>query len=472
MNYPTPFGRGIPCGASSFGGSRPRSKEQGIFAAEIKVMKTTIGKLPKSQIEMKIEISPEEFQESIEEALSELSKNLEMEGFRKGKVPKKIAEEKIGQEIILKEATERAIKKNYIRAILENKIEVISQPEIEVLKRPTLQKTDSGTEVSATPFIFRAKTAILPEIQLPDYKKIAAFSQKKEILVDNKEIEETCFWLQKSRAKFSQIERAAQKEDFIELEYSSPQIEDGRIQKDGFFLGQGYLIPGFEEKLEGMAAGEEKSFSLRFPETHSQKNLAGKEINFRTKMLSVQKVELPQIDDQFAKSLGNFENLKSLKENITQGLKTEKEIKESQRVRQEILDKIAERISWEIPEILITTEKNRMLEDLKINVSQKLQIGFDEYFKKVDKSEKEILESFQQDAEKMVKNSLILKEIAKKENIEAKEDEIKEKVSQALGNYPDPEKAQKEVDLERLKLYIEERIKNEKTLQFLESFSK
>jgi len=275
-----------------------------------------------------------------------------------------------------------------------------------------------------------------------------------------------------SRAKFSQIERAAQKGDFIELEYSSPQIENGKIQKDGFFLGQGYLIPGFEEKLEGMVAGEEKSFSLRFPETHSQENLAGKEINFKTKMLSVQKVELPQIDDQFAKSLGNFENLNSLKENITKGLKMEKEIKESQRIRQEILDKIAEKISWEIPEILIETEKNRMLEDLKINVRQKLQISFEEYFKKINKSEKEILESFQQDAEKMVKSPLILKEIAKKENIEAKEDEIKEKVNQALGSYPDPEKAQKEVDPERLKLYIEERIKNEKTLQFLESFSK
>jgi len=162
-------------------------------------MKTAIEKLPKSQIEIKIEISPEEFQESIEEALSELSKNLEMEGFRKGKIPKKIAEEKIGQEKILKEAAERAIKKNYIRVILENKIEVISQPEIEVLKRPTLQKTDSGTEVSATPFIFRAKIAILPEIKLPDYKKIAAFFQKKEILVDDKEIEGTCPGLNSAR---------------------------------------------------------------------------------------------------------------------------------------------------------------------------------------------------------------------------------------------------------------------------------
>jgi trigger factor len=173
-----------------------------------------------------------------------------------------------------------------------------------------------------------------------------------------------------------------------------------------------------------------------------------------------------------AKSLGNFENLSALRKNISQGLKNEKEIIESQRIRSEILDKISEEILWEIPEILITSEKNRMMEDLKITVGQRLKISFEEYLKRINKSEKELLDFFQPEAERTVKNFLILKEIAKMEDIEAKNEEVKERISQTLRNYPDIEKAQKDLDSNRLKLYIEEKIKNEKTLQLLESFSK
>jgi len=423
-------------------------------------MKAKIKKLPKSEIEVEIEISPEEFDKFIEKATFELGKNLEVEGFRKEKIPKEIIEKEIGQERILKEAAEKAIKESYTKVIAENKIEVLGQPEIEILKA-----------VQGNSFLFRIKTAVLPEIQLPDYKKIASEVKKKEIYVQEKEVEETLKWLQKSRAKFSQILRPCQTGDFVEIEYSCSLIENGKIQKDGFILGQGHLIEGFEENLIGMRQGEEKEFSLEFPPRHFQNNLAGKTANFRTKMVSVKLVELPEINDQFAQSLGNFENLDSLKFSIREGIKLEKEFGESQRIRQEILEKIAQEIFWEIPKILINEEEKRMMENFKNTVKEKLGISFSEYLSKIGKTEDNLTNSFFLEAEKKIKNALILREISKKEGILASKEEVKEKINELLKNYPDVKKA-KEIDLEKLKSYYEEVIKSEKTLQFLESFSK
>jgi len=437
-------------------------------------MKTQIKKLSKSQIEIEIELSSEEFTGIFEETIFNLGKDLEIEGFRKGKVPKEIIERDIGQEKILKEAAERAIKESYVRVVLENKIEVLGQPEIEILPPTTFQENrlePATSRKSGGGFKFRAKTAVLPEIQLPDYRKIASQIRKREVFVEEKEIEEALKWLQKSRAKFSQIERSAQKGDFVEIEFDCPQIENGKRQKDGFLLSQGHLILGFEEKLEGMKQGEEKEFSLEFPEQHFQKNVAGQRVNFRVKMISVQKMELPEINDQFAKSLGQFEDLNSLKENIKKGIKLEKGILEKQRIRQEILQKIVEEISWEIPETLIEAEKNRIVEDLKKQVADRLKISFEQYLEKINKSEKDLKDSFQAEAERRIKNFLILKEISKNENIKVSEEEIKEEINKILKNYPDIAKTEKELDPQKLKDYYEEVIKNEKVFQLLESLT-
>jgi len=435
-------------------------------------MKYQIKKLPKSEIEIEIELPQEEFKNFIDEAILELGKDLEVEGFRKGKIPREIIEREIGQERALKAAIERAIKNNYLKVVLDNKIEAIGQPEVEILKMPGLTKVDSGIGVPVSPLSFRTKIVVLPPITLPDYRKIAPQIKKGEIFVEEKEIENTLKWMQKSRAKLSQVERAAQKEDFVEIEYRCPQIENNKSQKDGFILGQGHLIEGFEEKLEGIEANEEKTFSLKFPENHFQKDLAGKELNFGVKMLSVQKMELPKIDDQFAKSLGSFPDLGSLRGNIKEGIRMEKEILEKQKAQQEILNRIIKEISWELPEILIEREKNHMVENLKILVKEKFKITFGDYLVKINKSEKDLRDSFQSEAETKIKSSLVLREIAKVENITIDEGEAQERLNQALDDHPDIKTAEKKVDLGKLKDYYKEVIRNEKTLQLLEGFIK
>jgi trigger factor len=425
-------------------------------------MEFTIKKLPESQLETEIKIPSSEFQSFIDKALFQLGQDLEIKGFRKGKIPKEILEKRLGQERILKEAGESAIRESYLKVVLENKIEAIGQPEIEILSPPQMGRD----------LLFKVRISILPEVILPDYKKIASSCKKRKVSVEGKEIEEALSWLKLSRAKFSQVLRPAQKGDFVEIEFSSPDIEGGQKQKDAFLLAQGRLIPGFEENLEGMTTGEEKTFSLRFPDNHFQKNLANKETSFEVKMLSVQKRELPEINDQFAQSLGQFENLTALKRSINQGLNLEKEIQEKQRLRREILQKIVKEVPWELPEVLILAEKNRMLENFKQDIESKFQTNFGDYLKRVNQTEEEIKKSFSQEAENRIESFLVLNKISQIENIQVSEEEVKAEVNKTLTQYPDIKEAEKGVDLEKLKLYIESELRNEKTLEMLENLTR
>lgn len=421
-------------------------------------MKTKIEKLSKSEMEIEIEISPEELQVFIDKAYRNLGQALKIQGFRQGKAPKEIIEKEIGKDKIFKEAGENAVKEKYLQAILENKIEPISSPEIRILKL-----------APGNPLVFKARFSVLPNVKLPDYRKIASTCSKGEIQVKEEEIEQALSEIQKSRAKFSQISRPAQIGDFVEIEFSSPQLQMNQSQKDGFLLGKGHLIPGFEEKLEGMKAGEEKSFSLKFPDKHFQQNLVNREVHFKVKMESVKKMELPEINDQFAKSLGNFENVSSLKQSVHKGLKLEKENGEKQKMRDKILKKINNEINFEIPEVLIEAEKDRQLKELKNHIASQLKISFEEYLQKVNKSEKELRDSFQ--VKERIQNFLILKEISKAENIEVRDEEVTAGINKILKQYPDKEKAEKNLDLVKLKSYYEEAIRNEKTLAKLESFA-
>lgn len=422
-------------------------------------MKTEIKKLPGSQIEILFGITPEEFKDSIEKAILNLGRDLEIEGFRKGQAPKEVVIQKIGQDRILTLATRLAAEENYFREIFANKFEVIAQPDIEILSEVSFDKG----------LTFKATFAAVPEITLPDYRKIASGTKRKEIFIKEKEIDDALAFLQKSRAKFIFENRPAKKRDFVEIEFQSPKIETGLKKKDNFILGEGHFVAGFEENLEGMAPGQEKEFSLKFPENYLQKELAGNLVNFKVKMNSVQKMELPEINDEWAKGLGNFENLNSLRDNIKKGIKMEKENFESQRIRGEILEKITKETKVEIPEVLLEAEKKRMLGDLKNLVSERFRIPFEDYLVKAKKTEAELLKSFSTEAEKKIKYSLVLRRISKREKIEVPEEELKTAISEFLRNYPNVEKAKKELDLEKLRSYYEEVIRNEKTLKMLES---
>lgn len=422
-------------------------------------MKVEQKKLPKSQIEITFELTAEEFNHHTEHALEHLKEHVKVDGFRKGNVPLKMVEETVGVENLLMEAGDHAVKHVWHDYVLENKIEPIGEPEVSIIK------IAKGSE-----FIFKATVTVLPEIELPNYQELASKIKGKEISVDEKEVTEALEYLQKTRATFTTQDKAAEKKDFVEIDYSSPEIENNKLIKDKFVLGEGGLIKDFEDSVIGMKAGEEKEAKVKFPENATRKDLAGKEFTFKIKVISVQKMEVPEINDEFAKMLGAFDTLVALKESVKTGIHHEKTEEEKQRKRGEILDLISEKSNFEIPEKLVEYEEQRLFEDLKNNVNQNFKISFEQYLATIKKTEEELKKTFAKEAEKRIKSFLILREVGKKENIEVSDQEMQEEMQKALTTYT-KEQVDK-IDIEQLKEYTKGVIYNEKVFQKLESFSK
>ncbi len=422
-------------------------------------MKTEIKKLPQSQIEIEFELTAEEFGKYFDKALLALKEHVKIDGFRKGQVPLKMVEEKIKPEELLMEAGDLAVKATYPKFVEEQKLEPIGDPEVQI------KKIAKGNE-----FLFTVTVSVLPEIKLPNYKEIASHIKGKEISVDEKEIQDTIDYLQKSRAKFTTENRPAQDKDFVEIEYSNEAINDNKTVKDRFILGQGGFLKDFEENVIGMKAGDQKEFTAKFPENMPRKDLAGKPALFKVKMLSVQKMELAEINDEFAKSLGAFDSLVALKENLKEGITLEKQESEKQRTRGEVLEKISMQITFDIPEKMVEFEKERLLEDLKVQVNNQFNMSFEKYLASVNKTEEEIKNTYKLEAEKRIKNFLVLREIGKAEHIEVTPEEIAKDLQKLMKNYTQDQL--KQIDINQLTEYSKGAIFNEKIFQFLENLSR
>ncbi|MBI2624757.1 MAG: trigger factor [Candidatus Nealsonbacteria bacterium] len=413
-------------------------------------MKPEIKKIKDSQIEITDQVSSEDFEKYKDQAILFLSKDLDIKGFRRGAVPKDIAKNHLSQDKVLTEARRLAIQKSYFNILKENNFDPLGEPEVEILNTPNSSQLE-----------FRIKVAVMPEVWLPDYKNIASKVQRKKAEVQNDDVEKALKYLQRSRASFSLKEGACQRGDFVEIEYSSPNVYGGKLIKDEFFLGEGKLLEGIEESIEGMKAGENKEIKAK-----------GKDMVLKLRMLSVKKAVFPQVNDEFAKSLGSFESLANLEKNIREGLSAEKESEESQRVRTKILSEISDQTKVEIPSILVKEEQGRMLASLKDRVKNVFGAEFEEYLKQVKKSEEDLLADFSSSANSRVKNFLILREIEKKENIVITQEEINEEANKILKSYSSVGQAKKNIDEKALKEYSAEILKQEKTLAMLESFAK
>ncbi len=398
-------------------------------------MEKKVNKLDKSRVEISCQMDWLEFEPYLEKALSSLGKNATVKGFRPGKAPRKAIEREIGKDKILAEAAQLAVQEEYSKVVKEQDLEPISPPQAEILKL-----------AQDNPFSFKIKVEILPEIELPDYGQISSDIVKKEVKVEEKDIESTLQWLQQSRAQFKDLARPAQKGDFVRLKYQSPQLENNKEFVDGFVLGKGSLVKGFEENIQGMKAGEAKEFSVEFPKDYFRKELAGKKADFKLKIEKVQEMELPKLDDQLAKTLGDFKDLEALKKSINQGIEKEKVIEELHKRREEILEKIAQQCKFELPESLLVLEREKAL-------------------KALEKPTEEQKEQAKELAEKRVKNFLLIRAIGRKEKIEVTDKESEEAASQFLANQP--ETVQGQIDLNQLEEYYKGVLYNQKTLEKL-----
>jgi len=368
-------------------------------------------------------------------------------------------EERVGKENLLMEAGDMAVKDVYIKYITENKLEPVGQPEVSILKI-----------AQGSPFVFKAKITLLPEIELPDYKDIASKIKGKEVSITEEEVQDALNYLQKTRAKFIAEDRPAEKKDFVEITYQNKDINGGKEVQDKFILGEGGFMKGFEDNIVGMKAGDKKEFKSTFPDNSPQKNLAGKEGDFKVVMKSVQKMELPEINDELAKELGVFDTLVALKESMKEGITQEKKASEQQRKRGEILDKIAEKAKVELPDTLVDYEKQRLMDDLKYKIDQNMKISFEQYLSSVKQTEENLKQTFQKEAEKRLKGFLILREVGIKENIEVNDQEVEEELEKSIKSFSKDQISK--IDIEQLKEYTKGVIYNEKVFKKLETFAK
>ncbi len=424
-------------------------------------MEVKINSLPKSKIEIIVSLNKKDILPFKEMALKDFNKDLKINGYRPGKAPLSIAENHLPSLKVYEKAASLAIEKFYPQIIKEKKIQAIGYPSINITKIVPDQEVE-----------FKAEISVIPKLDLPDYKKIAKDMQneKKSIFIDKEEIEQALKWLQDSRSVLEKVERPAKEGDVVTIDYQIKEkenlIKNGEDKNYTFILGKGNFIPGFEKNLIGMKSGENKIFNVTVPDSWAQKDLQGKQLSVEISLKEIKEKKLPPLDDKFAQALGKFKNLEELKENISKGLKMEKEAKEKERWHLAILDKIKANTKADIPEILIKSEVEKMLEELKVQL-EKIQLTFEKYLEQIKKTEEQLREDLQELAEKRVFSALILREIALLEKVEVSEDEIKEKTSKILQQIPDPE-AKEKINPEDLKEFALGIIRNEKVFQILE----
>ncbi len=426
-------------------------------------MQVKIEDLPKSKIKIKIHLSGEEFSPYLDIASKEISKNLNIPGFRPGKAPRKLVEEKVGKDRIMEEAANIALNKIFPKISKEKNINIIGQPQAQIDFQKIRESGDFSCEVEAT---------ILPKIELPDWRKIAKETERKAIKVEDKEVKEAIFWLQKSRAKFSRKLTSALKGDQIDIDYeirhNGLKIENGDVKNQKIIIGENRLLPEFEKNLIGLKEGDIKNFSLKCPENFWKKDLQNKLLDFTVKVNGVFKVEIPELNNDFAKSLGNFSDVKKLEDNIKNGIKIEKEESEKRRWQESVLENIAKEAEIEVPEILIEEQKNQMLENLRNTVEEQVGISFEEHLARLKKTKEELEKEILKDAETKVRIFLCLYEIAKKEKIEVKEEELNRELKQIENNYPQMiQEVKRNQGEEGFKNFIKEKILEKKVVKLI-----
>lgn len=353
----------------------------------MKIPKIEIEKLEKSRIAITGEIEAESFMSFKEKALDNFTDAVELPGFRKGKAPRDLVLKHIGDKALLEEMAELALAEVYPEIIKEEKIDAIGRPEI-ILTKIALDN----------PLGFKITTAIVPEITLPDYKKIAKEKNKdsKEVSITDEELEEGILKLRKYRAH--------------EALHAEGHAHDNHEHGDAL---------------------EEKN--------------------------------LPPLDDEYVKSLGKFENVSDFKSKFKDQLLDEKKWQEKEKIRIAILEKILEDMKVEVPDVLVSFEENKIIEKLESDIAN-MGLDWNDYLKRIGKTEDDIRKEFHGDAEKRAKLSLAIEKIGKEEKLAPTEEEIENNVKDLMSKYEG-------VDPLRARLYVEEVLRNQKVLEFLENLN-
>ncbi|MDD4351515.1 MAG: trigger factor [Candidatus Gracilibacteria bacterium] len=409
-------------------------------------MEINVKKLPKAQVQITVKLSKEEQEKYEKKALDKLAKSVKMEGFRPGKVPPSLIEEKIGKEGIQAEALELALPEIYYQAILEHKLQPVAQPKADI-------KSKDPVEIVLT-------VDVMPEVKVKDWKKIKV--KKVKIEVKKEELDEMIERLRAQVAEFKDVERAAQKDDRVEIDFDGfvdeKALEGGSSKNHPLVIGKSQFIPGFEENVIGMKKDESKEFDITFPKDYHKQDLQGKKATFKVKVNRVEEVVMPELKEEFVTKItgGKLKTMEELKKDLQEHMLEQKEHEDKHRIENEVLDGIAKITEMDIPESMLAEEMDFMRQDFEQRIAQ-YGMNMETFLVGQKKTEEDLKKDWKPEAEKRIKMRMAIQKIAEDEKVEIKPEEIEERAKRVKADA-------KGEELERIKNRVFYALRAERTM--------
>lgn len=389
-------------------------------------MSLQVEKMEKNMAKLTIEVAAEDLEKAMQNAYQKAKGRISIPGFRKGKAPRKMIEQMYGKGVFLEDAVNALIPEHYSKALAECDLEIVSQPTIDITQ------AEPGKAL-----IFTAEVATKPEVTLGDYKGVEV--PKTEINVTDEDVDAEIKKEQEKNSRTINVEdRGAQLQDVVTIDFEGSvdgvPFDGGQATEYPLTLGSNTFIPGFEEQLVGAKVGDDVDVKVTFPEEYQAKELAGKEAVFKCAVKKIEAKELPELDDDFAKDVSEFDTLAEYKEHVKTNLVERKE-NEAKRAKEDAaVDKVIENAQMDIPEAMLQTQCRQMLDDFSRRM-QSQGLSMDQYFQFTGMTADKMMEDMKPQALKRIQTRLVLEKVAEVENIQPTEEEVNEEISKMAEAY-------------------------------------
>lgn len=412
-------------------------------------MKYEIKPLEKSKVQITFELSDEDIASFRKDTLSELSKKVEVKGFRKGHIPEEILIQKLGDTYITEESKEKAIQKYYIDAILKENLSVISRPSMQV--------------DSQTPFKYTLTVAVFPEGTLKDHKSIKVEIKKPE--VNEKEVEEIIENFKKRHISWKETEEAAKKGDKMELDFEGfddegKAVENTASKNHPIILGEGMIVKSFEDQLEGLKKGEKKDLKVKFPENYHKKDFQNKSFTFKTEIKAVFNPVLPELNEELVEKISSKkQSVEEFKKELKEALLEQKKMENRQKAEDEYISKLIEAFSVDLPDEMIDEEIDYIISDFEHRLSHS-KMTINDFLKQNNMDMTALREKNKKEAEKRLSARLAIRKAMELDDITVSEDEINAELSEIKNYYPqkDHDKIMEDFEKGSLKSTISNRL--------------
>ena len=410
-----------------------------------------------NEVKFEITVEATKFEDAMKKVYFKSAKYFNIPGFRKGKAPMQIVEKYYGPEIFYEDAFNEVAQEALEEAVEENKLDVVSRPEVDV------KQMEKGKDL-----IFTVVMQTKPEAEVSKYKGIEI--KKVEYNVTDEDVEHELHHMQEHNSRLISVDdRAVESGDTTTIDFEGSvdgvPFEGGKAENYDLEIGSNTFIPGFEDQIIGMKIDEEKDVKVKFPEEYFSKELAGKDAVFKVKLHEIKKKELPELDDEFAKDVSEFDTLDELKADIKAKQEKQNEEKAKYETQDAVIKALCEKTKVEIPSGMVEMEVENMLKDFEQRLAYQ-GLNLAQYFKMMGKTEEEVKKEYEPQAIEAIKSRLMLEAVIKAEKIEATEDEIVEKMKEMAKNYGKSDDKEF-MENENVRKYIKSGLESEKALEFL-----